>query len=1040
LASAASSDATDPAHPPVTSRLPEDVVAAVLRGAYGIEPVTQEPLGGEIDQNARVRDIDGTNFFVRATSEPGDSSDIQWQNSLLLHLQETVPHLPVPRLVPTLDGAYSAPVSHDGDEFVVRVMSWLKGRTMAQVEDHPRPLLRELGAAAGRLCLGLSGMEPPESDSTHDWDMRRAREVVEASLDAVDKSGHVRHVETIMDWYDDVVEELDSLPRGVVHQDLNDANVLVDLAADGELHISGIVDVGDALFSLRVTELAVAAAYAMVRKPDPLQAAADVVAGFHAVLPLTEEELSVVYPLAAARLCMNAVTWNRRVTRSGSAYGQSRMRHTWPALELLSGIHPRVAEATFRIACGLPPTSADHHLAHAVAVATTVSAHPLALVGTRELDLRPSSDLFDDLDWTRPDELAHALDQARGGDSGVPLYLPHLRATLLAAARRQPGHNGPATVQLGAAMLLPERSPVACPVPAEVELTASTNRPMVLRHEVSGTVFRTCWWGIDSDLDVGARLQAGDAIGRVSQGAAAHDAPFETLDDDRPAALGSSRNLNGALGPGVQVVIVKDAALAALPPPRFIRAEDRPVWHRLSTDPAELLGLPVASKEPPTVDEVVAVRQRLIARSQRNYYQQPMSLARGRDVWFYDEDARAYLDSLNNVTHVGHAEPRVTLAAARQMRKLNTNSRFVYPQIASYAEKLVATLPEPLEVVFLVCSGSEANDLALRIARQVTGRRHIVNIDGAYHGNTGVVTGISPNRYKGPGGQGAPPTTHEVTMPDRYRGRYGYDDPHAGTHYADLARSVIERISGDGRGPAAFIAESLMGSGGNIVFPEGYLRGVFDAARRAGALCISDEVQVGVGRLGPWWGFELQDVVPDIVTMGKPLGNGHPLAAVVTTRAIADAFDTGMKYFNTFGGNPVSCAIGEAVLDIVESDGLRANAVDVGGYFARSLRELQDRHQLIGDVRAEGLYLGVELVRDRHTKEPATGEAFAVTELTKERGVVVFPNGVHDNVLKIKPPMTFTREHVDIYVQTLDEVLALPELQVPVVNNVRKYA
>lgn len=400
-----------------------------------------------------------------------------------------------------------------------------------------------------------------------------------------------------------------------------------------------------------------------------------------------------------------------------------------------------------------------------------------------------------------------------------------------------------------------------------------------------------------------------------------------------------------------------------------------------------------------------------------------MSLARGRDVWFYDEDALSYLDSLNNVTHVGHAEPRVTAAAARQMRKLNTNSRFVYPQITEFAAKLTATLPDPLEVVFLVCSGSEANDLALRIARQVTGRLDVVNIDGAYHGNTGWVTGISPNRYKGAGGLGAPPTTHEVPIPDRYRGRYGYDDDDAGAHYAHAAKLVIDEIVAADRSPAAFIAESLMGSAGNIVHPPGYLSGVFAAARAAGALCISDEVQVGVGRLGPWWGFELQGVVPDIVTMGKPLGNGHPLAALVTTREIADAFDTGMKYFNTFGGNPVSCAIGSTVLDIVERDGLRGRAVEVGGYFADQLRRLATRQPLVGDVRAEGLYLGVELVVDRDTKQPARQEALAVTEIAKERGVVVFPNGASDNVLKIKPPMTFDSTHVDLYVEVLDQTL-----------------
>jgi 4-aminobutyrate aminotransferase-like enzyme len=245
----------------------------------------------------------------------------------------------------------------------------------------------------------------------------------------------------------------------------------------------------------------------------------------------------------------------------------------------------------------------------------------------------------------------------------------------------------------------------------------------------------------------------------------------------------------------------------------------------------------------------------------------------------YDEDGYGYLDSLNNVTHIGHANPRVAAAANRQMRKLNTNSRFIYEGIATYADKLVSTLPAPLEVVFLVCSGSEANDRALRIARQVTGRQDIAIIDGAYHGNTGVVTGISPNRYKGPGGAGAPSTTHETPIPDRYRGAWGYDDPHAGVKYGgEVARVISDMVDG-GTPPAAFIAESLMGTADNIVFPERYLATAFAATRAAGGLVITDEVQVGVGRRGDtFWGFELGGVVPDIVTMRKSLGNGHPLA------------------------------------------------------------------------------------------------------------------------------------------------------------------
>ncbi len=982
--------------PVVARQLPRHVITEALRRHFDLVCLDQEALGGEVDQNVKVVDGSGRFHFVRVTLAGPGSVDVAWQNAVLDHLAATVPDLPLPRVVRTTSGASQVDLQHAGQPFVLRVMTWIPGRVLAEIDHQPLALLHELGATAGRMSLGLAGMAQPAGLAAHDWDMRRAADVVEGSLSYVADGADAALVRRIMTWYDRVRPALGTLPHCVVHQDLNDANVLADADQDGVLHISGIVDVGDSMFSARVTEVAIAAGYAMVRKEDPLAAATQVVAGFHSILPLSGEELEVIYPLAAARLCMNAVTWNRRVAVSGSKYGRARSRHTWPTIRSLAEIPPALAEAACRAACGLPSRAVPgaDALGRAVFKSYANAVH---------VDARPAADLYDELDWRDSDAVRAAVTELLDGRVGA---LGHLEASLIWSGQRAVGLREPTTVRLGSTVLLAEGTQVRTPRDGVVVLAGAGDQPVVLHHPGAGADLFTCWWNLESPHHVGGGLAAGEPIGVVGAG-----------------------DVEAGFGPGVQVQVFAAKEIATWPPPRRIRPSQRAIWRQLTTDPTPGLG---AESEPRklTVDDVVAVRARRIARSQRNYYARPMSLVRGRDVWFYDEDGLAYLDSLNNVAHVGHAEPRVTAAATGQLRKLNTNSRFVYPQIATYADKLVATLPDPLEVVFLVCSGSEANDLALRIARQVTGRSHVVNIDGAYHGNTGVVTGISPNRYKGPGGQGAPPTTHEVRIPDRYRGPYGYDDAEAGARYARDAAAVMTRIDADGRRPAAFIAESLMGTAGNIVFPDGYLAGAFAAARGTGALCISDEVQVGVGRLGPWWGFELQGVVPDIVTMGKPMGNGHPLAAVVTTRAIADAFDTGMKYFNTFGGNPVSCAVGEAVLDIVEGDGLRANAVDVGGYFARSLRELQQRQPLIGDVRAEGLYLGAELVRDRATKEPATREAFAVTELTKDRGVVVFPNGVHDNVLKIKPPMTFRREHVDRYVETLDEVLSLPELSV----------
>jgi 4-aminobutyrate aminotransferase-like enzyme len=394
-------------------------------------------------------------------------------------------------------------------------------------------------------------------------------------------------------------------------------------------------------------------------------------------------------------------------------------------------------------------------------------------------------------------------------------------------------------------------------------------------------------------------------------------------------------------------------------------------------------------------------------------------------VTFADRDGRTYLDAINNVSHVGHGNPAVTAALERQARRLNTNSRFMYDSLSRYAERLAAMLPDPLEVLLLVCTGSEANDLALRISREVTGRRDVIVIDGAYHGNTTAVTDISPNRYKGPGGHGTPAGTHEVAMPDRYRGAYGYHDPDAGSRYADDVRRVADALVAARTPPAAFIAESLMGTAGNIVHPDGYLAAAFDHARRTGALCISDEVQVGFGRFGrTFWGFEDQGVVPDIVTMGKPIGNGHPLAAVATTREIATSFDRGMKYFNTFGGNPVSCEVGLAVLDEIRDRALQHNAAEVGAYFLDRLRRLQDNHAAIGDVRGRGLYIGVDLVSDRDDRTPDAALAERVSEQLKDEGVILIPTGIANNVLKIKPPMTFTREDVNQVVDTLDRVLA----------------
>lgn len=422
-----------------------------------------------------------------------------------------------------------------------------------------------------------------------------------------------------------------------------------------------------------------------------------------------------------------------------------------------------------------------------------------------------------------------------------------------------------------------------------------------------------------------------------------------------------------------------------------------------------------------TTDQLLKERRARLGPSLSLSYSTPLKIVRGAGQYLYDQQGNQFLDCVNNVCHVGHGHPAVVDAGQRQMALLNTNTRYLHDNIVDYARRLTATLPEPLSVCYFVNSGSEANELALRLARAHTGGQHVIALQHAYHGHTQALIDVSHYKFAGAGGQGPPATTRVVTLPDPYKGPHRGYGQEAGRAYAAEVAVAARQVQDQGGRLAAFLAESISGCGGQVVFPQGYLPAAFQAARAAGAVCIADEVQVGFGRVGAaFWGFQLQGVVPDIVTMGKPMGNGHPLAAVVTTPAIAASFANGMEYFNTFGGNPVSCAIGLAVLDVLEDEQLQQRALTVGAHFQAALRGLQDKHELIGDVRGEGLFLGVELVTDRRTKEPATAQAHQAVEALRHAGILLSTDGPHANVLKIKPPLPFSIQNADQVTEALD--------------------
>jgi 4-aminobutyrate aminotransferase-like enzyme len=416
-------------------------------------------------------------------------------------------------------------------------------------------------------------------------------------------------------------------------------------------------------------------------------------------------------------------------------------------------------------------------------------------------------------------------------------------------------------------------------------------------------------------------------------------------------------------------------------------------------------------------EDLLQRRSRLLGASARLFYEQPVHLVSGAGVWVTDSTGKRYLDCYNNVPHVGHCHPHVVAALSRQAATLNTHTRYLHDGILDYVERLTAKMSDSITSAIMVCTGSEANDIALRMAEVVTGHKGIIATNHTYHGNTSAVSQLSTTRPP-VGGYGG--HVRHIMAPDSYRPVGGTPESHA-TAFADAVLHACQSLQQSGHGVAALIiCASFVNEGFPDLAPD-FLKAAINHVREAGGIIIADEVQPGFGRIGShFWGYEKAGITPDIVTLGKPMGNGHPVAAVATSLEHLNAFHKAFNYFNTFGGNPVSCAVAAAVLDVIEQEKLQENAQVVGLYIRQGLQRLADKHALIGDVRGSGLAIGAELVLDRHLKTPATRETARLVELMRENGVLLGSNGLSSNVLKMRPPLPFSKANADVLLAALD--------------------
>ena len=994
--------------------------AAALERHWGIRG-TLSALPGEYDQNFMVT-VEGKRTHVLKIMRAGcDEAYIDLQIAALETVHRTDPQLPVPVVVAALDGRHRVAIEVPSGQWCwAWVITVLPGHVYAAENPKTLALAHAIGVAHGRLNRALVGFDHPALRRPTKWDLEAAHWIVDHP-EAIPEPARRRRIDRIATRFvQDLKPRLAALPHAAIHNDLNDHNFLVDVSDDGP-HVSGLLDFGDMIPGARVADWAIAAAYLVLEHAQPIDLLAAYVAGVHSVSHLSDEEIALLWPLLLTRLAVSVTNSGLgKLARPHDPYVVISERGAWAFLEASDRYPEDYVVARLRLACGLPAHPAGDAVAACLrqGAAAPILAVPLrdapildlSIAGAgspddpRQFDMRALERYVDDV----------SVDGVSIGRYAEPRLIytapAFLTPTATGCERR--------TVHLGLDVFVPSGSVVCAPFDARIVDIAI--RPdaldyggvIVLEHQTpEGVLFYTLYGHLAHDAGlhhrVGDRVTAGTPIGVVG------------ADDENggwPAHLHLQCGLTtldrGSDWPGVA------------------SADDLPAWLALYPNPAPLLGLPAHAVDGRPVEDAARRerRQHRYGLNLKTSYRQPITAARGRRHFLYDAWGREYLDVYNNVPQVGHCHPRLVRRLAEQGRLLQTNTRYLQDVHLEYGDALAARFPAPLEVCYFVNSGSEANELAIRLARAYTGARDVVVLEEGYHGNTNTAIALSPYKFAGKGGTGREPWVHVAALPDVYRGRYRGPDT-AAAYAADVG-ARLDEIRAAGRRPAAFLAETLPSVGGQIVPPAGYLADVYARVRAAGGLCIADEVQTGYGRLGDWFfGFEGQGVVPDIVVLGKPIGNGHPIGAVVTTRAIADAFANGMEFFSTFGGSSVACAVGREVLAILDEERLMDNARVVGGRFKNALQTLAGDYPLIGDVRGHGLFLGVEFVNDRELRTPATAQTGYIVERLRELRILVGTEGHDNNIIKVRPPLTFDDAAVDCCVAALRRVLAEREAQ-----------
>jgi len=973
-----------------------------------------EKLDGEIDYNYKIQSSNANNYLLKISRPNFDKDYIDYQIKLLDHLN-TDCKIELAFNISTVDNKKFCVFKDSfGNDRCVRLISWIDGRLWSSVNPIEESLRRQLGVKSAILSNSLNNFNHSFSKRKIDWDISNCL-WVEEHIEKFDINKR-EIVLNIIKSFKNNLPIYKKLKKSIIHNDINDNNIIVsnDLLKPT---INSIIDFGDSVFSQTINDLAITCSYGIMNVNDPLAACCEIINGNNSISIISDEELKLLYNLIAVRLVISVTkSLINKIEEPENEYLLISEKPAWNLLKKWSKINSEYAYYSFRRACNL-----DAHQNKNKFTKWTKSKKFSITELFPEINKNKffKIDLSIGSEWIGGRNEIEDLDvfqfkieclQKKHSDKIIAGGYLEPRSIYTSNNYEKIGNYGSEsrTVHLGLDFWLPPKTKVCAMFDGEV-ITAVNDKGhkeygglVILKHTTEDMEFYTLYGHntVDSVLKnkVGSKVKKGDVIAEIAN---------------------YPENGNWATHLHFQIMLSMLDYETDYPGVCFYNQID--VWKDLCPDPNLLFKskeLAVNIFEPSK--ELLKYRNNHLGKSLKLHYEEPIHVVRGEGVYLIDNNGRKYLDTVNNVAHVGHENPSVVAKGKSQMSILNTNSRYLHKNINELSEELLDTLPKELCVVHFVNSGSEANELAIRMMKSHTGQKDIIVSEHGYHGNTNICVDISSYKFDGKGGSGAPENTHVIPIPNEFNGKY--KGPKASKKYVDEVKNAIDNIKSKKRGLGGLIIEPILSCGGQVELPKNFLRDSYKLIKKNGGICISDEVQVGFGRLGKsFWGFQFHNVIPDIITIGKPLGNGHPIGAVVCTKEVANSFANGMEFFNTFGGNPVSCSIGTEVLRYVKSEKLQKNAQHIGEYFKKELKKLSSQYDIIGDVRGQGLFLGVEFI-DKEMNALHEESIYIINRL-KQFGILSSVDGPKNNVIKIKPPLTFNKHNCDMFIFYLRKIL-----------------